>query len=78
MLITDKEGQEVEDMMVEVTERAAGHYEVQKVEFGKVYRWPPGGGVVPECCSVVLLSPSRRQAALYTPGATPTPAKRSG
>ena len=54
--ITDEEGQEVEDIMVEVTERAAGYYEVQKVEFGKVYRWRPGGGVVPECCCGPALS----------------------
>ena len=66
MLITDEEGQEVEDMMVEVTKRAAGHYEVQEVEFGKVYRWRPGGGVVPECCCGPALSdPAEAACALH-------------
>jgi hypothetical protein len=29
-------------MMITALERTEGHYEVQDVEFGKVYRWSPG------------------------------------
>lgn len=34
--------------MAEVIERVEGRYEVQDVEFGRVYSWRPGGVVV-EC-----------------------------
>ncbi len=35
-------------MTVDIIERSEGHYEVQDVEFGRVYRWRPERVVV-EC-----------------------------
>jgi hypothetical protein len=34
--------------MMRIVESVAGHYDVQEVEFGKVYRWRPGY-IVLEC-----------------------------
>jgi len=42
-----------------VTEATTGHYEVQEVEFGRVYRWCPGYVVVEcDCGEVSTLTES--------------------
>ena len=52
-------------MVVKLPERAAGHYEVQEVEFGTVYRWRPEGGVVDECCCGPALADPEVPCALH-------------
>lgn len=46
--------------MVTVIERTAGRYEVQDVEFGRVYRWHPGCVIVEcDCGERLTLTSSR-------------------
>lgn len=45
--------------MLTVIEQTEGHYDVQEVEFGRVYRWRPGCAVVECGCGKGLtLTPS--------------------
>jgi hypothetical protein len=45
--------------MVKVIERSGGRYEVQEVEFGRVYRWCPECVVIEcDCGEMTILTPS--------------------
>ena len=45
--------------MVKVIERSGGRYEVQEVEFGRVYRWCPECVVIEcDCEEMTILTPS--------------------
>jgi hypothetical protein len=53
-------GKEKESIRVRVLERAQGRYEVQDVEFGKVYRWSPERVMVEcDCGERLTLTASR-------------------
>ena len=45
--------------MVRVIERSGGRYEVQEVEFGRVYKWCPECFVIEcDCGEMTILTPS--------------------
>jgi hypothetical protein len=56
--------------MTTTKERVEGHYEVQEVPYGKVYKWTPGHAVVEcECGQLMLVDAATTAATCPTCGA---------